>query len=108
MDRPSIFPLDPPRGREVLERLGVVSGSAALTVEALSNHNGAFHFQDQPTAPPFDRTSASGSAALTVEASVEPLRAVSGSAELTVEAIVEPLLHCSKANALCAFALDRP
>jgi len=25
---PSIFPLDPPRGREALERLGVVSGSA--------------------------------------------------------------------------------
>ena len=35
---PSIFPLDPPRGREALERLGVVSGSAELTVEALSNH----------------------------------------------------------------------
>ncbi len=35
---PSIFPLDPPRGREALERLGVVSGSAELTVEALSNY----------------------------------------------------------------------
>src|SRR3972149_10752448 len=36
-------------------------------------------FQDQSIVPPFDR-----------------LRAVS---------VVEPLLHCSKANALCAFAL---